>query len=342
MSRRRIAILGGTGYGGAELLRLLLAHPEVEVIRMTSRKQHGRSVTGIHRNLLGLTDLRFENREASMAGDDADLVFAALPHGTSQDAIAALPEDTAVVDLSGDFRLGTAETYEAAYGRPHNAPELLDQFVYGLTEFERDRIRRTQRVANPGCFATACILALMPLARAGRLDGPVALNGVTGSSGSGAEPKTTTHHPERATAFRAYKPLVHQHLPEIEEELIRGGTTEPKLSFVPHSAPFVRGIHITAMVHCSGPIEEEELKRIYREAYGRERFIRLVDRPPDVASVTGSNFADVHVRSAGSTALVLVAIDNLVKGMAGQAIQNMNLVLGFPEETGLMAAACRP
>ncbi|MBI3891119.1 MAG: N-acetyl-gamma-glutamyl-phosphate reductase [Candidatus Wallbacteria bacterium] len=340
--RKRIAILGATGYGGSELLRFLLFHPNVEVVRATSRQHPGKPVHTVHPHLLKVTELCFEDVSPEEAAEGVDLVFSALPHGASQDSVRRLPASVKAIDLSGDFRLKDPAVYRDVYGHEHNAPEQLGQFVYGLTEFNRRAIAPARRVANPGCFATAALLALLPLAHAGTLDGPVALVGVTGSSGSGAEPKSGTHHPERAEAFRAYKPLVHQHLPEICQELSRAGAPEARVAFVPHSAPMVRGIHITAILHPKEPLSLETVRSIYHSHYGDERFVRLRNEPPDVAVVAGSNFADLHCRSDGRTLVVLVALDNLVKGMVGQAIQNMNLMLGLPEHAGLQFPGTRP
>lgn len=340
--RRRVAILGGTGYGGAELLRFLLFHPEVEVVHVTSRQHPGKPVHSVHPNLFRVTDLKFEDLPPAEAADGMDMVFSALPHGASQEAIRRLPEAARVIDLSGDFRLKDALVYREAYGREHAAPELLAAFAYGLPEFNSRAIAASRRVANPGCFATAALLALLPLAQAGILDGPIALVGVTGSSGSGTEPKPGTHHPERTEAFRAYKPLVHQHVPEIAQALALAGAPEARVSFIPHSAPMSRGIHMTALVYPREPVGGETVRSIFQSHYGETRFVRLVDSPPDVAIVAGSNFADVYCQSDGRAIVVLVALDNLVKGMSGQAVQNMNLMLGLPQETGLGFPGMRP
>lgn len=341
-AKRRVAILGASGYGGSELLRLLLFHPSVEVARITSRQHAGYPVSKVHPYLLQVSDLAFEDTDATAAAEGVDLVFSALPHGASQEAICKLPAGTKVVDLSGDFRLKDVRTYEKFYGHAHRAPERLAQFVYGLTEFNRPRLRTARAVANPGCFATGVLLALMPLALEGLLDVPVTVSGVTGSSGSGVEAKAGTHHPERAEAFRAYKPLTHQHLPEIEQALAQAGAPEVQIAFVPHSANMVRGIHITALLRPRTPLDGPAARALFARHYGDERFVRLVDQPPDCGVVAGSNFADVHAHADGRTLCVLVALDNLMKGMSGQAVQNMNLMLGLPEHEGLSFPGTRP
>jgi N-acetyl-gamma-glutamyl-phosphate/LysW-gamma-L-alpha-aminoadipyl-6-phosphate reductase len=342
MTKKRVAIIGGTGYGGSELLRLLLSHPGVELTRVTSRQHAGKPVHVVHPHLYKVTDLKFDDADPTKLADGTDVVFSALPHGTSAEAIMKIPEGPAVIDLSGDFRLKDAAAYNKAYNHVHPAPERLKDYAYGLTEFNRETIRATRYVANPGCFATAALLATMPLAKEKLLDAPVTLIGVTGSSGSGADPKATTHHPERAEAFRAYKPLTHQHLPEIEQLLRSATDVAPQLSFVPHSAPLVRGIHMTAVLHPKSPVPAATVHEIFSKYYEKERFIRLTSQPPDVAVVAGSNHADVNVTCDGRAIVVLVALDNLVKGMAGQAVQNMNLLLGFPEDEGLRFPGMRP
>ena len=340
--KKRVAILGASGYGGSELLRLLLSHPSVEVARITSRQHAGFPVWRVHPHLLHVSELAFEDTDPKAAAQDVDLVFSALPHGASQEAVLALPPGTRVIDLSGDFRLKDPLAYQRAYGHEHRGPERLAEFVYGLTEFNRPRLLTTRAVATPGCFATGVLLALMPLALEGLLDVPVAVNGVTGSSGSGVEPKAGTHHPERAEAFRAYKPLTHQHLPEIAQQLGQAGAGDVPLAFVPHSAPMVRGIHITATLYPKKSFDGAAVRALYARHYGEERFVRLVDQPPDCAVVAGSNFADVYATADGRAVTVLVALDNLVKGMSGQAVQNMNLMLGLPEHDGLSFPGTRP
>ena len=341
-AKKRVAILGASGYGGSELLRLLLAHPGAEVARITSRQHAGLPVWKVHPYLNKVSDLVFEDTDPAEAGEGVDLVFSALPHGASQDAVLRLPAGVPVVDLSGDFRLKDSGSYEKHYGHPHQAPERLAEFVYGLTEFNRPRLVTARMVANPGCFATGVLLALMPLALEGLLDVPVTIAGVTGSSGSGVEAKAGTHHPERAEAFRAYKPLTHQHLPEIAQALAQAGAPDVPLAFVPHSAPMTRGIHVTALLYPRKPLDGPAARALFARHYAEERFVRVVDQPPDCAVVAGSNFADVYAHADGRALCVLVALDNLVKGMSGQAVQNMNLMLGLPEADGLAFPGTRP
>jgi N-acetyl-gamma-glutamyl-phosphate/LysW-gamma-L-alpha-aminoadipyl-6-phosphate reductase len=341
--RFRAAVIGGSGYGGAEMIRRLLVHPDVELCRVASVDFVGEPLGAAHPSLEGRGDLVFENLAPAAAAHGMDVVLLGLPHKvTAQKVpeIAALPS-VKVVDMSGDFRLQDAAAYERYYGQPHPHPEMLAGFVYGLPELNRERIRRARFVASPGCFATTIELGLLPLARAGLLEGVVHVQGITGSSGSGVAPQATTHHPVRAGNLRAYKPLWHQHVPEIEETLASAGARDLQLRFVPVSAPLVRGILATAFVELPEEWTDERLASLYRAAFAGEPFVRIpARRLPEVAAVSGSNYAEVGVAAGPAwrgrrTVTVVSAIDNLIKGGAGQAIQNMNLVLGLDERASL-------
>ena len=341
--RYRASVVGGSGYGGAEMIRRLLLHPEVELVRVASVDHVGEPLSSAHPTLEGRTGLVFEELSPREAALGVDVVLLGLPHRVTAEKvreIAALP-GVKVVDMSGDFRLKDAASYERYYGQRHPHPELLAEFVYGLPELNRDRIRGARLVASPGCFATAVELGLLPLARAGLLEGVVHVQGITGSSGSGVAAQATTHHPVRAGNLRAYRPLWHQHVPEIAETLAAAGARDLELRFVPVSAPLVRGILATSFIELPEEWTEERLAALYREAYAREPFVRVPRRRlPEVAAVSGSNFAEVGVAAGPSwrgrrTATVLSAIDNLVKGGAGQAIENMNLSLGLDEALSL-------
>jgi N-acetyl-gamma-glutamyl-phosphate/LysW-gamma-L-alpha-aminoadipyl-6-phosphate reductase len=246
-----------------------------------------------------------------------------------------------VVDMSGDFRLRDAGSYERYYGGTHPHPEALGTFVYGLPELNREAIRKARAVASPGCFATTIELGLLPLARAGKLAGVVHVVGMTGSSGSGVAASAGTHHPVRAVNLKTYKVLEHQHTPEILETLAAAGAPAVELRFVPVSAPLSRGILVTAFVELPAATTPDEIAALYAAAYEREPFVRFVrDRLPEVAAVAGSNYAEVGFTlgpAAGGTRTLAVvsATDNLIKGGAGQAIQNMNLMLGVPETASL-------
>ena len=342
--RFRAAVIGGSGYGGAEMIRRLLLHPEVELVRVSSVDHVGEPLSAAIPSLEGATDLRFEELPPARAAEGVDAVLLGLPHRVAAHQvpeILALPRPPLVVDMSGDFRLTDAAAYRRHYGAVHPHPELLGTFVYGLPELNRERIRESRRVASPGCFATCIELSLLPLARAGLLEGPIHVQGITGSSGAGVAPSAGTHHPVRAGNLRAYKPLEHQHLPEIVETLSAAGAREPALRFVPVSAPLGRGILATSFVELPEEWTGERLLALYREAYAAEPFVRVPrTRLPEVAAVSGSNFAEVGLAAGPAlggrrTVALLGALDNLVKGGAGQAIQNLNLALGLPERLSL-------
>jgi N-acetyl-gamma-glutamyl-phosphate reductase len=342
--RFKAAIIGGSGYGGAELIRRLLIHPDVELARVASVDFVGENVGAAHPNLEGLTELRFENVAPGEAARGVDVALLALPHKVTAAKVPEILETKAkIVDMSGDFRLRDAALYETFYGAKHPHPELLGSFVYGLPELNRDAIRKARCVASPGCFATTMELALLPLARAGLLRGAIHVNGITGSSGSGVVPSAGTHHPTRAVNLRTYKPLEHQHTPEVMQTLVDAGgrATDFAIRFVPVSAPLSRGIFVTAFVEVPAEVDQERLAALYDEAYAKEPFVRRPKkRLPEVAAVSGSNHAEVGfhagpVLDGKRTVTAFAVTDNLIKGGAGQAIQNMNLVLGCDERAGL-------
>ncbi len=340
--RTRAVVLGGTGYGGAEMIRRLLHHPHVELVGVGSIDHVGEPVPRVHPNLEGRTDLAFRTYEPDEVAAEAELALLGLPHEVSLEVLPALlARGCQVVDMSAAFRLDDGEVYAARYGRAHPRPELLPSTVYGLPEFHRDRIAQAQAVASPGCFATCVELALWPLARAGLLEGDVRVVAMTGSSGSGSAPSPTTHHPVRSVTLRPYAPLRHVQSFEMSEQLEKAGAHRLGFDFVPVSAPLSRGILAVAQLDLPEDWTEERLQNLFAEAYGRERFVRIPrHRDPEVAAVAGSNYAEVGIR-AGSprggrrTAAVFGALDNLVKGGAGQAIQSMNIMLGVDEATAL-------
>jgi N-acetyl-gamma-glutamyl-phosphate reductase len=343
MGRFNAAVIGGSGYGGAELVRRLLAHPEVALARVASVDFAGEPLGAAHPSLEGVP-LRFEDLSPDAAADGMDVVLLALPHKVTAAKVPAIADRTRarVVDMSGDHRLRDASAYARWYGQPHPHPERLAAFVYGLPELHRAQIREARFVAAPGCFATAIELSLLPLARAGLLSGAtVHVQGITGSSGSGAAPQAGTHHPVRAGNLKAYKPLEHQHLPEIAQALAAAGAEEAELRFVPVSAPLGRGILATSFVELPDNVTADRVRRLYEDAYAAEPFVRVPRaRLPEVAAVSGSNFAEVgavvgEARRGRRTVVALGALDNLVKGGAGQAIQDMNLALGLPETLSL-------
>jgi N-acetyl-gamma-glutamyl-phosphate reductase len=342
----RVGIFGGSGYGGAELLRILLFHPYAEVALVTANEHAGKAVGEVHRNLYGLTDLRFEKAPEDFETlSELDCVFLALPHGQALDIVPRLPSGAKVIDLSGDFRLRDAAAFSSAYGREHTATELQREFVYGLTELNREAIKSARLVSNPGCFATATLLGLAPLAASGALRGRVVVDAKTGSSGSGAKAAANTHHPQRSNSFYAYKPFTHQHVPEIEQTL--GDVSSAwsnELVFMTHSLPVARGIFasIYAEVDERRAMSAGELERLYHDFYEGSFFVRLVPGSPDINWVKMTNFCDIGFAARGRQVAVFAAIDNLVKGAAGQAVQNMNLMFGLDEKAGLLLVGGNP
>jgi LysW-gamma-L-alpha-aminoadipyl-6-phosphate/LysW-L-glutamyl-5-phosphate reductase len=342
MPRAKIALLGASGFAGAELLRRLLRHPAAEVIRVVAKDHVGENVAAAHPNLEGATELVFQDLPAGDAIAGADFVMMGLPVAASLDVVAAAERTGArIIDMSGAFRVPDAAAFERYYGSVHPRPELLGRFVYGLPELNREKIRGAAWVASPGCFATTIELGLLPLAEAGLLEGTVEVVGITGSSGAGAVATATTHHPVRANNLRTYKPLEHPHTPEIVAALAAAGGRLTGLHFVPVSAPLARGIFATSFVRVAASLSEAELKAIYERRYAREPFVRLPQhRSPEVVAVSGSPFAEVGfalgpLEGERRVVTVFSALDNLIKGGAGQAVQNLNLMLGVDETTSL-------
>jgi N-acetyl-gamma-glutamyl-phosphate reductase len=338
MTRFKAAVLGGSGFAGAELVRRLLVHPEVELVRVGAADHIGEPLAAALPQLEGRTTLRFENPTPEQAVAGVDIVLMGLPQKASIPVVeAALAANVKVIDMSGAFRLRRPEQYARYYGETHPRPDLLTRFVYGLPELQRAAIAGASFVASPGCFATTIELALLPFARAGLLAGAVSVVGITGSSGSGAVPSPTTHHPVRAGNLRSYRPLTHQHTPEIEDALSVAGARDFRLDFVPVSAPLVRGIFATAFVELPASLSEADVGECLRGAYRGEPFVRVPEqRLPEVVAVAGSNVAEVGFTFGPASTerrliTVFACLDNLVKGGAGQAIQNMNLMLGLPE-----------
>ncbi|MBX3282257.1 MAG: N-acetyl-gamma-glutamyl-phosphate reductase [Acidobacteria bacterium] len=343
LTKIRIGILGGSGYGGSELLRLLLFHPNAEIVYVTANEHAGKSVSAVHKNLLGFTDLEFsKTREDLSELPDVDVAFFAMPHGAAMSLVGTLPIGTKAIDLSGDFRIDDAEVFAKAYGRDQTAAELQKKFTYGIPELFRAEVAKAQFVANPGCFATATILALAPLSANRLSTGRIIVDAKTGSSGSGAKAAANTHHPQRSNSFYAYKPFTHQHLPEIEQCLSRVGSVDSSLVFMTHSMPVSRGIFASCYAEARNEMTTADVADVFRDFYADSRFVRIVETSPDINWVKMTNFCDIAVHSDGRTIAVFSAIDNLVKGASGQAIQNMNLMFGLDEMTGLLFPGTNP
>ena len=340
----KVGIVGATGYAGVELIRLLLAHPEVEITRLTSRAEAGVRVDRLFPNLRGAIDLAFED-PAETNFDDCDVIFFATPHAVAMNTVPALIEKgKKVIDLSADFRLENIEQWESWYGVEHVAPELVEQAVYGLPEFNREALRSAQLVACPGCYPTAVQLGFMPLVQAGVIDqSSLIASCASGTSGAGRSAKINLLLTEATESMKSYGVSGHRHLPEMEQGLSRMAGAEVKLTFVPHLAPMVRGIHATLFAKLTDT--SADVRGIFQDCYRDEPFVVLTDGEyePETRHVAGTNRCEIDVtRPEGDTVVVTVAIDNLVKGASGQAIQAMNLMHGFDETLGLESPAVIP
>jgi N-acetyl-gamma-glutamyl-phosphate reductase common form len=341
----KAAVAGGTGYVGGELLRLLADHPGIEEVRGFSSSVAGRPWSDVHTNFLNRPDVpRFEPFVPETMGGWADIVFLALPHGESQLILDAVESGAPrlIIDTAADFRLSDLERAERTYG-PHSKPDRLDHFATGLADVEGAALAGATRIAVPGCFATATLLALWPLAPLLHGGAHPVCWAATGSSGSGAHAKAGTHHPARAHNFYGYSLSGHRHEAELDERLGEWcGPDAPTCSLVTHSAPMVRGIHATLQVRLERPVEDP--MTLLRSAYDGRPFVHCLDQPPRLNSVVGTNHAHLHAiaRDGGHEVLVLSVIDNLLKGAAGQAVQAMNLALGIDETAGLVQVGMSP
>jgi LysW-gamma-L-alpha-aminoadipyl-6-phosphate/LysW-L-glutamyl-5-phosphate reductase len=356
MSQLRVSIVGGSGYTGGELVRLLLFHPNVELAQVASGSRAGQYVHSAHPNLRKITSIRFCHPDDLTS---CDVLFLCLPHGVSSEAIeryrALAPR---VIDLAGDFRLRSAELYEDWYGETHSAPQLLQEAVYGMPELHRAELPEATLVSGTGCMATAAILGLAPLYRAGVVDTaiPLVVDAKVGSSASGAAPGASSHHPDRSGAVRSFQPTGHRHTAELLQELGQvagkesGEQIDQIIAFSATAVELVRGVLVTAHVFVKELLDERALWRIYREAYGREPFIRLVKersgvyRYPEPKILAGSNYCDIgfEYEPEQQRVVVISALDNLMKGAAGNAVQSFNAMCGWDETTGLTFPGLHP
>jgi N-acetyl-gamma-glutamyl-phosphate reductase len=356
----RVGVLGASGYTGGELLRLLMQHPQMVVTAVTSEKSVGRPVGSVFPQFATLLPLSFEALSLETIVERTDAVFLALPHTKAfEPAAALLAAGKQVVDLSADYRLKDAAAYETWYQTPHPHPELLAQAVYGLPELHRARLHTARLVASPGCYPTAAVLQLAPLVAKGLvMDDSIVIDAKSGVSGAGRSAALPYHFPEAHEGMEAYKIGQHRHTPEIEQELNGLLRREPapsagkalppplKVAFTPHLVPLNRGILSTAYCRLRQALGTAQLRALYEDFYKGERFVRLLqdETAPNPRQLRGSNFCDVSVVGDSRTGWVVTvaALDNLVKGAAGQAVQALNLMLGFPEETGLTSPGLFP
>ena len=341
-------VLGATGYVGGELLRLLADHPKFETAAAVSESRAGKPVATTFGHLAphygGTTFTSHKDWLDRIEPGSNLALFSAAPHGTSAPMLAVILAAAAkkelrvhIVDSSADFRYTSQDDYEAVYGTDHGAPELLREFRCGVPEL-LDSVD-APHIGHPGCFATAVLLATVPLIESGVTGNDVFVTGITGSTGSGRSPQPGTHHPERHSNLYAYKPLAHRHAPEIAALSAAATGREIGINFIPHSGPFARGIYATVQAQAHNSVSQTELKDIFAAAYDGAAFIRVVDGTPRLKNVVASNYCEIGVASSGNTVVVMSAIDNLVKGAAGGAVQWMNRLWQLPETTGLTAAA---
>ena len=347
-SKINAIVLGASGYVGGELLRLIAAHPTLQFAAAVSESRNGDPIASTFANLLtAYGDTCFVGYDGWLdtVDEGSDLaLFSAAPHGASAALIAKALDDTHkknitvhVVDSSADFRYSNQPDYEIVYGTEHGAPELLDAFQSGVPEHVSQW--HAEHVGHPGCFATAVLLATVPLIDSGLTDADVFVTGITGSTGSGRSPQPGTHHPERHSNLYAYKPLAHRHAPEIVALIESATGKQARVHFVPHSGPFARGIHATVQARTSKRVSTKQLQDVYESAYANAPFVDVIAGTPKLKDVVASNNCRIGVAGGDDSVVVMSVIDNLVKGAAGGAMQWMNRLWGLPETAGLLAAA---
>jgi N-acetyl-gamma-glutamyl-phosphate/LysW-gamma-L-alpha-aminoadipyl-6-phosphate reductase len=348
----RIGIIGGSGYVGSELLRLLLLHPQAEITMVTSRQSVGEYIFNVHPNLRGLTQLKFVPQDMAELQKNCDLIFTATPHGGSVNLVPKLLEaGLKVIDMSADFRLKNPADYETYYGWKHAHPEILKEAAYGLPELHREEIKNARLIACPGCMATSAILGLAPIVKAGLVDkDKIVVDLKVGSSGGGSKPSISSHHPERFSGVRPYKVVGHRHIAEVEQELNALTNELVKISFTPHAVNMVRGILATIYTFPKQPITNKDIWKALRAQYEGEPFIRLVKyqkgpyQLPDPKVTLGTNYCDVgfEIDEHANRLLLFSALDNMTKGASGQGVQCMNILMGIDETTGLKSTGFHP
>lgn len=335
--------MGASGYTGGELLRILRNHPKAQINGVYGKTSAGKKVSEIHPNLANLLELTIKEPDYGEIGEKSDLVFIATPHGTAMNFVPEILDNGArVIDLSADYRLDDVQVYEEYY-KEHESPEL--EAVYGLPELYREEIKDANLVANPGCYPTAAILSLAPLLKEDMINPDfMIIDSKSGTSGAGASPSEKLHHPTCTDNIRAYSVTSHRHSPEIKQEVEKIIGKESNVSFTPHLIPMIRGILNTSHVFLKDKSKKEEISNTYKKFYQEEPFLRILENLPQTNAVRGSNFCDIGIRVSEKSNRVcaISAIDNLIKGASGQAVQNMNIMLGLKEEVGLEKIALRP
>jgi N-acetyl-gamma-glutamyl-phosphate/LysW-gamma-L-alpha-aminoadipyl-6-phosphate reductase len=348
----KVGIIGGSGYVGGELLRLLLPHPDVELTTVTSRQNAGEFVFTVHPNLRGATQLKFTPLNIYQITENCDLVFAAMPHGKSLELVPQLLETgIKVIDMSADYRLKNPADYDRWYGWKHTHPELLEEAVYGCPELHRQEIKDAHLIACPGCMSTATILGLAPLVKAGVVQrNRIVADVKIGSSGAGRKPTVASHHPERAGGVRPYKVANHRHVAEVEQELNLLTDEKVTVSFTPHAVNIIRGILSTIHAFLKKPVTIKDIWKLYRSQFKGEYFVRLVKfkkgpyQLPDPKVTMGTNYVDIGFELDPRTRRIIVfsAIDNLMRGASGQGVQCMNIMLDVDEKMGIDCQGFHP
>jgi len=343
------SVIGATGYTGGELLRLLLNHDKMEIGLLTSETHAGKKVSQFHPNLTGLVDQDFITLDVNKVIKESDVIFAALPHGASNEIISkiySIDENVNLIDLSGDFRFDDLSVYEEWYKIKHTDPELNKKAVFGLPELYKEKIKKAKLIANPGCYPTSAILGSAPLLKNKLVKEDIIVDSKSGVSGAGKKLTDNTHFPEANDNFSAYGVATHRHSPEIQQEMEKLFGKKVNLSFTPHLLPINRGILTTIYLSFIDFMETKEVINLYNEFYKDCPFVRILPegKYPQTKAVAGSNYCDIGIKSDKRTGRVIVisAIDNLVKGASGQAIQNMNLMMGFDEKEGLKVVPLYP
>jgi len=344
----KVGIIGSTGYAGAEIVRLLYSHPEAEIVWYGSRSYIDKKFADVFGNMFKLVPDVCKGENIKELAEEVDVIFTATPQGYCATIVTdEVLEKTKVIDLSADFRIKDVATYEKWYGIEHASPQYIDEAVYGLCEINRDKIKDARIIANPGCYPTCSFLSIYPLIKEGLIDkDTIIIDAKSGVSGAGRGAKVNNLYCEVNESIKAYGVAQHRHTPEIEEQLSYAAGEEVLINFTPHLVPMNRGILVTAYASLKKDITEDEIRAIYHKYYDDEFFVRVLEKGvcPETRWVEGSNFVDVNVIVDERTKRVIMmgAIDNVVKGAAGQAIQNMNIMFGLPENTGLNLAPLFP
>jgi N-acetyl-gamma-glutamyl-phosphate reductase len=348
MKKVRVAVIGANGYTGGEMVRLLAAHPAVEITMLTSRQFKGKNINEVFPSIRGILDMLLTEFEAGAVAECCDVAFLAIPHTQAMPIVSSLAErGVRVVDYSADFRLKKPQVYEQWYKTPHTEPALLEKSVYGLPELHGEQVRNAEIVALPGCYPTAALLALAPAVKHNLIDfDRIVINSLSGVSGAGQNPSQQTHYPEIADNLRAYGITSHRHTPEIEQELSWLGGKEIRVLFTPHLVPANRGILSTITAPAKSDMPVGQLVKLYEEFYENAPFVR-VNPPqmyPEIRFVRGSNYCDIGLAYDARTRSVIMvsALDNLCKGAAGQAVQCLNVMFGMAEESGLRFGGLTP